>query len=71
MQIRSDKWYTVIGAHGTHNIYIYNITYLPHKAVAEVCNHNEAIGRKVWNSIGSKVNGFHIQLFWTSIDLSN
>ena len=36
-------------------IYIY-ITYLPHKAVAEVSKHKEPIGRECASSIGSKVN---------------
>ena len=40
-----------------------DITYGPHKAVAEVSNHNEPIGKKLEFTIGSKVNGLHIQLF--------
>ena len=42
------------------------LTYGPRKAVAEVSNHNEPIGRKSGIQIGSKdskVNGLHIQLF--------
>ena len=42
------------------------VTYLPHKALAEVSKHNEPITyrKKIWNSIGSEVNWFQIQLFF-------
>ena len=39
------------------------LTYLPHEAAAEVSKDQAPIGRKVRNSIGSKVNWFQIQLF--------
>ena len=32
------------------------ITYLPHKAVAEVSKDKEPIGRGVWSSTGSKIS---------------
>ena len=40
-----------------------SVTYGPHKAVAEVSNHNEPIGRKSGIQLVRKSNGLHIQLF--------
>ena len=49
----------VSASHHTH------ITYLPHKAAAEVSNHHEPIGRKCGMQFGRKSNPFN-QLFWAS-----
>ena len=39
-------WIVIDTGHTCIFMHVYNITYGPHKAVAEVSNHNEPIGRK-------------------------
>ena len=46
----------------TRQLYAFVVTYRPHKAVAEVSNHNEPM-KKIRNAVGSKVIALHIQLF--------